>query len=87
MKTDPQKLPQYIKINDTAMARTGDKKIAYWREAGYWGLSVKEDENGNLVGNNIYDQHNQKMSFKHLKGAPIIECTREEWAEDNQGYI
>ncbi len=78
MTENNKKFPTYVKIHETALHHSGNG--IYYRDAGRW--SVKTHfENEKL----IVKDDNSKVD--HLNGVEVIECTCEEWQEDNLGYV
>ena len=75
--------PKYVKIvaptgPHCAMAREGEGKTAYWRDAGCWGCETKIIDGKLLI---------DAPGMDWLDNKPLIEVTNEEWAKDNEGYL
>lgn len=87
---NPKLYPEYVRIegNGTALMRSPgfwaqqDKNrkfcTSYWRDAGEWGCATQIID-GQLCVNS--------PDIPGIHGKKLIECTREEWAEDNEGYL
>jgi hypothetical protein len=80
-----------MKYPEYAWIIRGDNKVAlqlshnepgepveYYRHAGHWSVSVKEMEGKIIVDDRC---------VKHLNGLELIKCTKEEWKNDNKGYV
>ncbi|MDD5648818.1 MAG: hypothetical protein PHF86_00105 [Candidatus Nanoarchaeia archaeon] len=73
-------LPEFIKLNGKGCAMRLDiEEMQYWRDAGIWGLPFRF-RNSILVGKATYPE------IKHLSGIMLVECSYEEWKEDNGRY-
>lgn len=80
MSKKQSKFPKYVKVNGIALARSGRRD--YWRAAGAWGITAVMNEQGSPVVGPKQDRR-----LKHMVGLPLIECTEDEWREDNRGYV
>ena len=82
-----KELPKYAMIGRTAMELIeevsyfydGIKPPFYYRTAGCWSLKVKKNENGEW---RTFDNEN-----KWLNDLEIVEISKEDWEEDNKGFI
>lgn len=67
--------------HDSAQRRSEEPKVGqpyYWRDAGQWGIHAKK------VGDQLLIDC---PDLPHLHNTPLIEVSREEWVEDNEGYL
>jgi hypothetical protein len=58
----------------------------YRRMAGHWALFSKELD-GKLVVDKLLDEYDHVSIHQHLNDRELVECTEEEWREDNAGWI
>lgn len=70
--------PPYARLFNSALCHKG--KGVYYRHAGMWEVEAKL-EDGRLVVTT------SDGPMKHAEGEEMIECTAEEWEEENTGYI
>lgn len=77
-------LPKYANVGKTAMRLvlednqvTDLKTPYYYRDAGFWGVEIKIENNVILSKSNVDSLNNMS----------ITEITKEEWENDNDGYI
>ena len=59
----------------TALTWSGDR---YYRHAGAWGVNYHKVDGKMLTWGGQYD---------HMDGRTLVPCTKEEWLEDNKGYV
>lgn len=74
--------PKHAKLggdNGCAVVHQGDGK--YWRHAGHWEVRARWRD-GKLVCACDEDD-----CMAHANGTELVECTAEEWAQDNKGYL
>lgn len=82
-----KELPKYAMIGRTAMELIEEnsywlssyKAPFYYRTAGHWSLRVKKNENGE------WRSFDDEMSW--LNDLEIVEISKEDWEEDNKGFI
>jgi hypothetical protein len=70
-------LPKFVKLCNSALRLEVNKK-RYYRDAGDWSVEYRFNKHDHLVSKSI---------MPHLNNEPLIEITREEWKEDNKGYL
>ena len=71
-----EKLPKYVKLNNTALRLIGK---TYYRDGGEWGVSYK-------IIDGVLLSWYPKMGMTWLHRKPLIEITEEEWRTDNGQY-
>lgn len=78
LKTIP--LPEYVTIEDSScvLKREGSE---YFRDAGGWGVSYIIDHDG------IIRINEPTGIAKHLHNKILFPSTRENYMEDNKGYV
>lgn len=83
------KPPKYAKLGRTAMRfQKGsdvydDKQVdRYWRDAGHWGVAFRFDE----IEQKWYSVCNDSDT-QWLNNVELVPITRNEWKEDNKGYL
>lgn len=69
--------PKYVKMGHTALRLNGS---SYFRDAGHWAVEF-EEKDGKLVAKTDHPY------LGHANGVELIECTEEEWRNDNRGYV
>jgi hypothetical protein len=72
------KAPKFIKWKDSNGLHMRLKNGEYYRDGGLWSTGFK------IVGDKIYSVF---PSMPRLHNKELIECTEEEWLEDNKGYV
>ena len=77
-KEDGPPFPKYAKLGESALFHKG--KGVYYRDAGMWEVRAKWKE-GKLVA------VTRKGPMASAYGEELVECTNEEWRDDNQGYL
>lgn len=83
-----KKFPSYVKFKNNGKTsrsclkhRRRDGVQEFYRHAGDWAVKfeIKQDK--------IFVNEPPPSQACHLHGMELIECSREEWEEDNGGYI
>lgn len=67
------KLPQYVKLNNTALRLKNDR---YYRDSGNWSVTYK------IIDGELLSWF-WGFGMPWLHRVPLIEITEEEWKEDN----
>lgn len=83
------KPPKYVKLKNSALrfmkginVYNNHKPDQYWRDAGLWGVEFRFDD----IEQKWYSVCKDE-DLSHLNNVELIPITREEWKEDNKGYI
>ena len=76
-RTDHQ-FPRYVKLGGIALRFIGNR--TYFRDAGLWEVKAKWKD-GKLVVST------RKGPMAHAYGAELVECSEDEWFEQNQAYV
>ena len=71
-----EKLPKFVKLNNTALRLVGEK---YYRDGGEWSVGYK------IIGGVLLSWA-LGMSMSWLHKQPLIEITEDEWRIDNGQY-
>jgi len=77
--SEPKKLvtpPLYVKLGQTALRLVDG---AYYRDAGQWEIGFK------IISNKILAEGRGNMS--HVNGIELVRCSKDEWRNDNKGYV
>jgi hypothetical protein len=68
-------LPKFVRLNHTAFRLVGNR---YYRDAGDWWIGYK------VIGGKLFSDI---IFISELNNLPLISISREEYFEDNKGYI
>ena len=70
--------PRHVKLGGIALRFTGNR--TYFRDAGLWEVKANWKD-GKLVCTT------RRGPMAHVYGAELVECTSDEWHEQNQEYV
>lgn len=77
--------PRYVKLHtnstDHICAIEHQGGGLYYRVAGHWELQVK------WIDGKLICVDGKQYNMGHCDGWEVLECTRAEWENDNQGYV
>lgn len=79
-------LPLYVKVGGTCLRRVYTRfGEVYHKDAGNWDVKYFCEYKGKR--RNILVNKNSDKQLKHLYGKPLEKCSKEEWEQDNEGYL
>lgn len=71
--------PMYVKLEGCCLRLEGN---SYYRDAGNWEVDFRE-----VDGKLIVHEPSKSSPMNHAHGRELVPCSKEEWREDNSGYV
>ncbi len=87
------KLPKYVRMKGQRVSECCLRLISktnihnesnaqeYYRDAGHWSVGIKRVKD-KIYSTDVYDGRHPQ-----LEGHELVECSKEEWQNDNRGYV